>query len=60
MSSLDNGFTRERRPAPHPLEFRTATPRSTTPVPTADADGAWQEGIEKICMVTPTNANFVR
>ncbi|VVD92128.1 hypothetical protein [Pandoraea terrigena] len=60
MFSLDNDFTRERSLAPRPLEFRTATPHPVPPDRTAGAWGAWREGIEKICMVTLINADFVR
>lgn len=47
---------RSRRDA----EFRTVIPCSATPVCTAVARCAWRKGIEKICMVTPNDADFVR
>ncbi|WP_150738566.1 hypothetical protein [Pandoraea anapnoica] len=40
--------------------FRTATQSSTTPVFTAVACRACVKGIEKICVVTSNDADFVR
>ncbi len=60
MALLEGDFMRERSPARRDAEFRTATYRSATPLRNAAVRCAWPEGIEKICMVTSMDADFVR
>lgn len=43
-----------------PSGFRTATHDFATPVSTAAARFAWLKGIEKICVMTSNDADFVR
>jgi hypothetical protein len=63
MNVSNDGAMRPRSPR-SPIqpntEFRTATHPTATPVHTAAARCAWLKGIEKICMVTPNDADFVR
>ncbi|MDR3399645.1 MAG: hypothetical protein P4M06_19040 [Pandoraea sp.] len=60
MTVLHDGDMSPRTPIRPDAEFRTATHHPATPVHTAAAHGAWLKGIEKICMVTPNDADFVR
>jgi hypothetical protein len=60
MTVLDDGDLSPRSPIRPDAKFRTATHHPATPVRTAAARSAWLKGIEKICMVTPNDADFVR
>jgi hypothetical protein len=60
MTVPDDGDMSPRCPIRPDTQFRTATHRPATPVRTAAARRAWLKGIEKICMATPNDADFVR